>query len=62
MKRAQRACSESMKIDRRMAAFAGSGHTMKFLLRIASPGIENRQAKIFFGFCQHRQLCRALTR
>ena len=41
MKRSECACSESMKIDRRMRAFAGSRHAMKLLFGIASSGIEN---------------------
>jgi hypothetical protein len=41
MKSAKCARSESMKIDRRMRAFARSGHAMKLLFGIASSGIEN---------------------
>jgi hypothetical protein len=41
MKGAQRARSKSMKIDRRMRAFAGITQVMKLLFLVASPWIEN---------------------
>ena len=41
MKSSQRACSESMKIDRRMRAFTRGRQIMKLLFRIASTRIEN---------------------
>src|SRR5262245_51201900 len=54
MKCAQCARSESVEIDRRMPTFVGSRHAMKLLLRIASPGIENSQAKIVHFLRGHR--------
>ena len=56
MKSSQRAGSESMKIDRRMRAFAGGRQIMKLLLRIASTRIENSQAKIFRALRCHQLL------
>ena len=47
MKSSKRACSESMKIDRWMRAFAWPGQAIKTLFRIASTRIENSQPKMF---------------
>lgn len=62
MERAQCARSERVKIDRWMPAFAGNRHTMKLLLRIASPGIENSQAKIARTLRCHCQMSPRITR
>jgi len=56
MKSSKRACSESMKIDRRMRAFTRGRQIMKLLFRIASTRIKNGQAKMFRALRCHQLL------